>query len=148
SVGSAAQVTRQQTEPGRLRLLVIASTYPRWSGDTEPGFVHELSKRLVEDFDVTVLAPHSPGASLFERMDGVVVRRYRYAPVPMETLVNNGGIVTNLQLSRWKYLLVPLFVFFQAWSFWRLLREDKFDVIHAHWLVPQGLIAAVCQSRV
>ena len=32
----------------RHRLLVLASTYPRWSGDHEPGFVHELNRRLVD----------------------------------------------------------------------------------------------------
>src|SRR5690606_35474434 len=85
--------------------------------------------------------------ALTERMDGVTVKRYRYAPVSMETLVNNGGIVTNLQRSKWKYLLVLPFVLSQAWSFRRLLKEDKFDVIHAHWLIPQGFVAAAFQSK-
>ena len=30
-------------------------------------------------------------------MDAVHVHRYRYAPGPLETLVNDGGIVTNLK---------------------------------------------------
>src|SRR5690606_21536247 len=30
-----------------------------------------------------------------------------------------------------------------AWRAWRLLRTRKIDVVHAHWLVPQGLIAAL-----
>ena len=34
------------TEPAKPALLVLASTYPRWRNDPEPGFVHELSKRL------------------------------------------------------------------------------------------------------
>ena len=32
--------------------MVLASTYPRWRGDKEPGFVHELAKRLVDRFRV------------------------------------------------------------------------------------------------
>ncbi len=36
----------------RLRVLVLASTYPRWAGDPEPNFVHELSRRLAEEDDV------------------------------------------------------------------------------------------------
>ncbi len=43
------------------RLLVLTSTYPRWPGDPEPGFVHELAKRLVDYYDVTVLGPHAHG---------------------------------------------------------------------------------------
>lgn len=126
-------------------LLVLASTYPRWPGDPEPGFVHELSKRLANRFRVIVLGPHAPGAKTREVLDGVEVVRYRYAPERWETLVNDGGIVTNLKRARWKLLLVPGFVLGQAWAAWRLMRRERVNVIHAHWLVPQGLIAALLQ---
>lgn len=126
-------------------LLVLASTYPRWAGDHEPGFVHELAKRLTEQFHVIVLCPHAKGAAQAAVLDHVEVIRYRYAPENMETLVNDGGIVTNLKLHRWKLLLVPGFVLMQAWHAWRLCRKHKVDVIHAHWLIPQGLIAALLQ---
>ena len=126
-------------------LLVLASTYPRWPADPEPGFVHELSRRLTERYRVIVLCPHAPGAKPRETMDGVEVVRYRYAPERWETLVNDGGIVTNLKRARWKLLLVPGFVLGQAWAAWRLMRRARVDVIHAHWLIPQGLIAALLQ---
>jgi glycosyltransferase involved in cell wall biosynthesis len=139
--------TRRLVEAdARPRLLVLASTYPRWPGDPEPGFVHELAKRLAGRFRVVVLGPHAPGAKRRESMDGVEVVRYRYAPAALETLVNDGGIVTNLKRSRWKLLLVPAFVLAQAWAAWRIARRDRIDVIHAHWLLPQGLIAALLQS--
>ena len=127
-------------------LLVLASTYPRWAGDHEPGFVHELARRLTDRFRVIVLGPHAPGAKAREVLDGVEVIRYRYAPERLETLVNDGGIVTNLRRSKWKLLLVPGFVLAQAWRAWRLCRTGKVDVIHAHWLIPQGLIATVLQA--
>ena len=129
----------------RPRLLVLASTYPRWSGDPEPGFVHELARRLIDRFHVIVLCPHAPGASMGEVLDGVEVVRYRYAPERWETLVNDGGIVTNLRNRRWKWLLVPSFVLAQTWRTWRLVGTRNVDVIHAHWLIPQGLIAAMLQ---
>lgn len=124
-------------------LLVLASTYPRWSGDHEPGFVHELAKRLVDRFTVVAVVPSAPGALSHEILDGVEVIRYRYSPRRFETLVNDGGVVTNLRRHRWKMLLVPAFVFAQAWRAWRVLRTSHVDVIHAHWLVPQGLIAVL-----
>ena len=55
----------------RKKLLVFASTFPRWEDDTNPPFVYELSKRLTKDFDVYVLAPHYPGAERYEVMDRV-----------------------------------------------------------------------------
>jgi glycosyltransferase involved in cell wall biosynthesis len=141
-----SEPSRPEETDARPRLLVLASTYPRWPGDPEPGFVHELAKRLAAGFEVTLLGPHAPGAKPRERMDGVEVVRYRYAPERLETLVNDGGIVTNLKRSRWKWLLVPSFVLAQAWVAWRLLRQRRIDVVHAHWLLPQGLIAALLQS--
>jgi len=129
----------------RPALLVLASTYPRWAGDPEPGFVHELARRLTDRFHVTVLCPHAPGAAARETLDEVDVVRYRYAPQAWETLVNDGGIVTNLRRARWKYLLVPGFLLGQAWHAWCLVRHLRVDVIHAHWLIPQGSIAALMQ---
>jgi glycosyltransferase involved in cell wall biosynthesis len=131
------------TEPNRPTVLVLASTYPRWQGDHEPGFVHELAKRLTDRFHVIALVPHAPKAMTVETLDGVEVIRYRYAPNRLETLVNDGGVVTNLRRHRWKMLLVPSFMLALAWCAWRLIRQRKVDVIHAHWLLPQGMIAAV-----
>lgn len=123
------------------RLLVLASTYPRWPDDPEPGFVHELSKRLTSQFDVVVVCPHTSDARAWEMMDGVKVVRYRYAPERWETLVNNGGIVANLRRRKWKIALLPGFVLAQIWQAWRQIRKERVDVVHAHWIVPQGLIA-------
>ena len=95
------------THGKRLRLLVLASTYPRWQNETEPGFVHELSRRLADQFDVRVVGTHAPGALRDETMDDVEVRRFRYAPVRLQTLVSDGGIVSNLKRQPWKWLLVP-----------------------------------------
>lgn len=127
---------------GKPRLLVLTSTYPRWKGDPEPGFVHELSRRLAESFDVTVLAPHAAGAAAEEWLDGVRVRRFRYTPARWETLVNDGGIVANLKRNPGKYLLLPFFFVGQSIAAWRLVRRWRPQAVHAHWLVPQGLLAA------
>jgi len=121
------------------RLLVLASTYPRWPGDPEPGFVHELSKRLTREFDVHVICPHALDARSSEFMDEVRIHRFRYAPAALETLVQGGGIVSNLQHHPWKWLLVPLFLLGLAWQSARLIARLKPDCLHVHWIVPQGL---------
>ena len=136
-------MTAPRAEHGRPRLLVLASTYPRWIGDHEPGFVHHLSSHLARRFDVTVLCPHAPGAASREAMDGVRVVRYRYAPERFEVLVNDGGIVTNLKRHPWKWLLVPGFILCLALHAFLLQRRWRPAVIHAHWLLPQGLVAAL-----
>lgn len=125
------------------QLLVLTSTYPRWSNDPEPGFVHELSRRLTDTFEVTVICPAAPGAAAREHSNGVLVRRFRYAPRNMQTLVNDGGIVTNLKAAPWKWLLVPLFLIAEFWAVWKVTKEIKPDVVHAHWLIPQGIVIAL-----
>ena len=127
----------------KRRLLVLTSTYPRWHDDPEPGFVHELSRRLTTDFDVTVLCPHSPGSKKQEKLDGVAVERYRYAPAGWETLVHGGGMVANLKRNPFKWFLVPGFLLGQVWSARRLMRRESVDVLHVHWLIPQGLVVLV-----
>lgn len=122
-------------------LLVLASTYPRWNQDIEPNFVHELSRRLTPRFEVIALAPDAPGADPSSLMDGVRVVRFRYAPRKLQTLVNNGGIAVNLRLFPWKWLLVPSFMLAQFIIACRIVRKHKVDLIHVHWLLPQGLIA-------
>lgn len=102
--------------------------------------MHELAKRLAGDFEVTVLAPHAHGAKVEEDMDGVAVCRFRYAPASWETLVNAGGMVANLRRNALKWLLVPGFILSQAWVARHLIRRQSVDVIHVHWLIPQGLV--------
>ena len=55
----------------KKNILVLTSTYPRWQGDHEPGFVHELCKRCTKDFEVHVLAPHAAGCLVDEVVDNV-----------------------------------------------------------------------------
>lgn len=127
----------------KKKLLILTSTYPRWAGDPEPGFVHELATRLVSTFSVHVLGPHAQGAKIAETRDGVHIRRYRYAPSKLETLINDGGIVSNLRNDRWKLILIPGFFLALVWRTWRLIVSERPDVIHAHWLLPQGLAVAL-----
>ncbi|HEX7816105.1 glycosyltransferase family 4 protein [Dyella sp.] len=138
-------MTEQASQRARLRLLVLTSTYPRWPGDPEPGFVHELCKRLASRMDVTVIGPHAAGAAVHDAMDGVTVHRYRYAPARLETLVNHGGILGNLRRSRWKWMLMPWFLLGQYRALHRYMDTYRPDVVHAHWLLPQGFVAAAAR---
>ena len=132
-----------ETVTARPKLLVLTSTYPRWIGDHEPGFVHELSRRLTEKFEVRVLTPHHAGSNIKEKWERVSVMRYRYAPEKLETLIYNGGIVTNLRRKPLKAFLIPMFIVAQLLATWRQVRKWRPDVVHAHWLIPQGLVAAM-----
>ena len=40
------------------KVLVITSTFPRWTNDSTPRFVYDLSDRLASRYGIIVLAPH------------------------------------------------------------------------------------------
>jgi glycosyltransferase involved in cell wall biosynthesis len=124
-------------------ILSIASTYPRWQHDTIPDFVHELNKRLTDDFDVVALVPYCKNARRKEEMDGVHVYRYKYLPFDWGTLAYEGGIMPNIKKNWLIILQVPFFLACQFISINKLVRENKICILHTHWLIPQGLIAVI-----
>lgn len=128
------------------RLLVLTSTFPRWVNDVEPPFVFELSRRLTDTFDITVLTPRAPGSREQETLEGLHVIRFPYFIRSQENLASHGGgILNRLRANPLNYRLVPPFLIGQLWALVRLLRHDDWDLIHAHWLIPQGLVALLAR---
>ena len=126
----------------RPKALVLTSTFPRWENDPEPAFVFELSRRLCPFFDITVLSPRTPGSKTQEHMAGLRVIRFAYFFPSWEKLaMHGGGIMNRLRYNLFNYLLVPFFLLGQLWAIIHILRQEKFTLIHAHWLIPQGLMA-------
>ena len=126
-------------------LLIISSTFPRWSGDTAPArFVFDLSKHLSEYYKVSVLAPHAPGASRHEVMDGVEVFRFRYFwPTCLQALCNGPGILPTLRTGFIPKLQVPALFGAEFFALRKLLARKRFDAVNSHWMIPQGLTAAM-----
>lgn len=127
----------------RKTILVLSTTFPRWHGDTEPDFVYELSSRLTGAFEIHVLAPHFQGAKKYELFDGMHVHRYQYFLEQFQMLAYQGGILANLKKAKWIYVLVPFLLFFQLLHSIRLIKKYDIDIIHAHWIFPQGFIGVL-----
>ncbi len=130
----------------RKRLLVLTSTFPRWAGDNQPPFVFELCRRLADHYEIFVLAPHARGAQKRETLDGLHVERFRYCVGRAEALAYGGGILTNLKRNPFAYALVPLFFLAQLISAVRIVRRERIELIHAHWLIPQGIIGGLIRA--
>ncbi len=128
------------------KLLVVTSTFPRWRDDTDPPFVYELSRRLADYFDVTVHAPHYPGSLRNEQMGGMRIHRFRYFFSPFEMLAGGQGVLPKMRRNKLYCLVLPFFLISQFISFILLVTRIKPDIIHAHWLIPQGFWAAVTRK--
>lgn len=125
---------------GKPRLLVLASTYPARAGDGTPSFVRDLALGMTEAFDVEVLVPAVPDGAPVERDGELTVRRFRYFWKPSEDLAD-GAILENLRARRSRLVQVPFLLFAEYVAVRRAVRRTRPDVIHAHWIVPQGLVA-------
>lgn len=134
------------TPKAKPRLLVLTSTFPRWRDDPEPPFVFELSRRLTATFDISVLAPRAPGSLDRETLDRLRVIRFPYFIRRWENLASHGGgILNRLRANPLNYLLIPPFLLGELWALVRVLRRQPVDIIHAHWLIPQGLVAVLAR---
>lgn len=131
----------------KKKLLVFASTFPRWKNDTLPPFVYELSKRLTNKFDVYVLAPSFPGAKDFEIMDEMKVYRFHYFIKKYEKLAGNGGILPTLKKNPFYYFQVPFFLLGEYFALKKTIKKINPDVIHAHWIIPQGWICSLMPKK-
>ena len=105
--------------------------------------MHELSRRLVGTYEVHVVAPHFEGAALEEDMDGVRVHRFRYFHPGKKALVYDGGMLMNIQRHPWLLLSLPFFLLAQFSTAWCLARRHRVVLVHAHWVIPQGVVAWV-----
>lgn len=128
------------------KLLVVTSTFPRWQNDTDPPFVYELSRRLTDTFEVTVHTPHYYGALVDEQMAGMHIHRFRYFFAPFERLAGGQGIVPKMRRNKLYFLLLPFFLLSQFFSLILLAVKVRPDVIHAHWLIPQGFWAVITKT--
>lgn len=135
------------------KLLVLASTFPGTPGDGTPAFVLDLAWQQAKEFDVTVLTPMTPGAAAAETMvspegsESVAVIRYRYFFKRWEDLAH-GAILDNLKARKSRLIQVPLLAHFLFYGTRRLVRQLKPAAIHAHWVIPQGILATMAAPKV
>jgi glycosyltransferase involved in cell wall biosynthesis len=123
-------------------ILVTTSTFPTFiEGDATPAFVYELSKRLTEYFDITVLAPYSVGCMKSEEQDGLHIIRFKYWPG--KKLLADGAILPNIKQSPWLLMQLPFFFLFQLLAVVKVCRRKNIRLIHSHWVIPQGLTSAI-----
>ena len=123
------------------KLLVFTSTFPRWKDDPKPSFIYDLSKRFTKQFNVFVLSPHCPGAKRYEQLDSMQVYRFKYFITRFQTLTDMGGILAALSHNKLNYLLIPFLIMAEIWTLMKYSIKLKPDLIHAHWIIPQGFVA-------
>ena len=138
--------TKRRRRAGRtgsgLRILYLTQTYPRWTGDTAGPFIRDLARGLVRGGDrVTVLAPRADQVRPSWIDDGVEVRSFAYAPRRFEVLGYGRSLAADERVRPGAALAGPLYLRAAAVTVARHLARERYDLLHAHWLAPNGLVA-------
>jgi glycosyltransferase involved in cell wall biosynthesis len=125
----------------RLDLLFLTQTYPRFEEDTSAPFLRDLARALVRGGDrVTVVLPRGEGLAL-EGVgeDGVEVIPFPYAPPRWEVLGYGRTLAADERVRGKAMLVTPLYLLAARRAVGKLLAQRRFDLVHAHFLVPNGV---------
>jgi len=133
------------TQPKALKLVMLASSYPRNEEDSASVFLRHLAQSLSQrGLRVSVLAPaDKEGETCIE--GNICVHRFQYLPATLQQLAYGSGILPNLKRNPLLWIEVPFFLVMMGYSLVRLLWKEKPDLVHAHWVLPQGLIAVLAK---
>ena len=141
-----------------MRVLVLTHNYPRFPGDFSGSFIQALCEELaVAGANVTVLTPFDPAFTRTpaptSRPEGgadnpVELLTYRYIfPDVFHLLGYMRTLESDIQLRGWALLLAPFMFLFGALATLRVAARIRPAVIHAHWVLPNGFIAAWAARR-
>lgn len=104
-------------------------------------------KKAEPTLDIVVHAPHNAySRKLAVRQQHSAFRDVRYHyfwPFRFEILAGGRGILTDMRTHPWLLGVVPFFCVFQFLSLWKLAREEKPDLLYAHWFTPQAISCAL-----
>jgi glycosyltransferase involved in cell wall biosynthesis len=125
-----------------LRVLFVTHAFPRHAGDAAGAFVLALAHAVrAQGVDVEVLAPSAPGLSAADVIDGVRVRRYRYAPRAWETLAYTGTMAEQVSGSLRGKMALALMLWRGRRAVRSAINSLRPDLVHAHWWFPSGMQA-------
>jgi glycosyltransferase involved in cell wall biosynthesis len=136
-----------------MHIAVLTHNYPRFPGDFSGSFVAALSNELArQDNRVSVLAPWDPAHTEGQKGRGAEnqkqsrpeVQLWRYAPrADWHRLGYMRTMEADVRMRGETYWLAPMFFAAGVAATLRWCRQNRPDVIHAHWLLPNGFFGAV-----
>ena len=121
-----------------MKVLALAHAFPQHAADPIGSFVLRLAVALRgQGIETRVIAPMAPGLAPREAIEGVEVRRFRYAPASRETLAYRGDLREQVRRPSGMLKLASFLVAEYVVAA-RAAAEFRPDLVHAHWVLPSG----------
>jgi glycosyltransferase involved in cell wall biosynthesis len=130
-------------------VVMVTSSYPRFPGDSVGTFMEPIAKSVAaRGHDVHVVAPWHPLVTRAERDNGVTFHFYRYAPVESLNVFGYAAALrADVSLRGKAYIAAPL-ALAAGWRTARAVaRRHAATVMHGHWVIPGGPVAAAAAPR-
>ncbi|HZT94453.1 MAG TPA: glycosyltransferase [Gaiellaceae bacterium] len=131
-----------------MRVLAVTLGYPKEPGDSTAPFVDAIVRGLARrGHEVDVVLPHHPE---FRYPDGERVRFFPYRYSPLARLSPWGFGQTfdaKARVGAQVLPLLPAIALSLRRAIQRRLAAEDHDVVHAHWLLPNGWAAASVAGR-
>lgn len=96
---------------------------------------------------VTVLTPHAAGVPERWDDDGVEVKSFRYAPLRWEVIGYSRSLAADERVKGGAALAAPLYALGALCAVRREIRRRRYDLLQAHWVVPNGLVSSLLAHR-
>ncbi|MCL2819354.1 MAG: glycosyltransferase family 4 protein [Oscillospiraceae bacterium] len=127
------------------KILVLTSSYQRSINDHEYRnfFVPSLTRGISESCKVYVIAPSDKKTKKHEEIDDIQVFRFKQGLFRRSGFAYGSGILPNIKKNKFLLLTAPFFMLNQFLLVRKVCKKMDIDVIHAHWVVPQGIVAAI-----
>lgn len=126
-----------------MKICVLTHTFPRDDQDSTAAFMKEFCDGLVENgHSVFVVTPFD---EKFKRKgDRFKVFTYKYIwPERLHLLGYSRTMEADQVLRARAFILIPFMLLFGTIKLLGVVRKNKIDIINAHWIVPNGLMALI-----
>ncbi len=129
-----------------MKVLMVATAYPRYHGDVITPWLVELIQRLQKKgVQVSVFTSSYKGLGN-QMLDGVKVYRFRYFLKNAERLTHEETAVDRIKRSPLYVMLTVFYLVFGTLNIIRLVRKEQFDIIHVHWPFPHILFGVLAKN--
>jgi glycosyltransferase involved in cell wall biosynthesis len=133
-----------------MRILMLASSFPKWPGETTAPFIEEIAAGVAgRGHAVTLLLPFHRELRREPLVRGVRVKPFRYAPHPALNIWGYAqSLLSDTQIKGRTLLAAPFALAASGAAVARELASARragrpYDLVQAHWVLPNGPPAAL-----